>query len=87
MIKTAKIIKDTSSKDEVGLGKKVTIEFLDTKEIEEFIIVTTVDVDPLNNKISIESPLGKAIYKHKVGQKIPVSSPNGYYYVVIKDIH
>lgn len=86
MVKTAKIIKDTTAKDEVGIGKVVSIRFLSEDEVEEFTIVTTVESDPLNNKISIESPLGHAIYKHKIGEKIAVTSPQGEYLIIIEKI-
>ncbi|WP_416176265.1 transcription elongation factor GreA [Clostridium sp.] len=83
MIKTAKIIKDTTSKDEVGIGKEVYLKFEDEDDIEKFFIVTTVEADPMKNKISIESPLGSAIYRHKCGEKVTVSSPEGKYSVKI----
>lgn len=86
MIKTAKLIKDTTSKNEVGIGKVVSIRFLAEGEVEEFTIVTTVESDPLNNKISIESPLGHAIYKHKIGEEIAITSPQGEYSIVIENI-
>lgn len=86
MIKTAHIIEDDTSRDEVGLGKIVSIKFLADDEIEEFTIVTTIEADPMNNMISIESPLGKAIYRHKVGDKILIKSPEGEYSIVIEKI-
>lgn len=86
MIKTAKVIKDTTSDDEVGIGKKVSIRFIDDDEVEDFTIVTTVEVDPLNNKISIESPMGKAIYRHKVGDEVKIDSVDGEYIVRIEKV-
>ncbi|WP_242850553.1 transcription elongation factor GreA [Clostridium lundense] len=86
MIKTAKIIEDTTSQDEVGIGKIVSIKFLDEDEIDKFEIVTTVEADPINNAISIESPLGRAIYKHRIGDQVIVQSPEGSYPIRIEDI-
>jgi transcription elongation factor GreA len=86
MIKTAVIISDDTLEDEVGIGKKVTVKFLKEDEIEEFKIVTTVEADPLNNMISIESPLGKVLYKHKVGEILKVNSPEGEYTIKIEKI-
>lgn len=86
MIKTAKIIKDTTAEDEVGIGKKVTIRFLEHNEVEQFLIATTIEVDPLNNVISIESPLGRAIYKHKIGDEVKIESPDGEYTVRIENV-
>lgn len=86
MIKTANIINDTTTDNEVGIGKTVSIRFLDDNEVEEFEIATTIEVDPLKNIISIESPLGHAIYKRKVGDEIKVESPNGEYTIKIEDV-
>jgi len=86
MINTSTIIKDTTSKDEVGIGKTVTLNFLENNEVDDFKIVTTIQADPLNNMISIECPLGKAIYKQKIGNKVKVESPEGEYSVKIENI-
>lgn len=86
MIKTAIVIEDNTAPDEVGISKKVTLRFIQEDELDEFIIVTTVDADPLNNMLSIESPLGKAIYKHKLGEELPIESPDGEYIVKIEKI-
>lgn len=86
MIRTAKIIKDTTDEDQVGIGKTVTVRFLDEDSTEDFYIVTTVEADPLNNKISIESPMGHAIYKHHVGDEVKVESIDGEYSVRIENV-
>lgn len=86
MIKSAKIITDDAAIDEVGLNKEVKIRFLEDDYREVYTIVTTVETDALNRKISIESPLGKVIFKKKVGDKCKVSSPDGDYWVEIEEI-
>lgn len=86
MIKTATIIEDTTNKDEVGLGDKVTIEFIEDEMSIEYEIVTTLSTDAVHQKISIESPLGKAIYKRSINEIIEVASPDGLYKVQIKEI-
>lgn len=86
MIKSAKIIEDTTAIDEVGLKKKVTLKFLEDDFTETFTIVTTIEADPINELISIESPIGKAIYKHKTGEILEVISPEGSYKVQIEKI-
>ncbi len=86
MIKTAKIINDDTSENQVGIGKIVTLRFLDNDEEEDFTMVTTVEADPLNNKISIECPLGKALYKRNLGDKVEVTSPDGSYSVIIEKL-
>ena len=86
MIKTAKIIEDDSSEDEVGLDNTVTIYFIDDDEEETFKLVTAVRGDSLSNLITIDSPLGKALLKKKVGDKVyvKVNERSGYDVIVKK---
>lgn len=88
MIKTAKIIEDESACDEVGLNDTVLLYIEDDDCEEEYKIVTTVRCDVLNNMISIESPMGKALLKHKSGDRvyIAIDDKNGYY-AQIREIH
>ena len=87
MIKTAKIIEDDSSEDEVGPDNTVTVYFIDDDEEETFKLVTAVRGDSLNNLITIDSPLGKALLKKKVGDKVYVKvNERSGYDVIIKKI-
>ena len=87
MIKTARIIDDSSKEDEVGINNTVTVLFEDEGEEEKYRLVTTVRTDSLNGLISIESPLGKAILGKKVGDRAEVRiNENSSYHVVIKEI-
>ena len=72
MIKTAQIISDESAEDEVGLNNTVTVEFVDDGTVEVYKIVTTVRSDSLSGLITNESPLGKALMKHKEGDVVHV---------------
>lgn len=87
MIKTATVIDDSSNEDEVGLNNTVEVYFEDDDETESYKIVTTVRGNSLDGRISNESPLGKALLGHKVGDRVKVSmnGDNGYY-VLIKSI-
>lgn len=87
MIKTAKIVSEDSKEDEVGLNNTVLLYFEEDKETECYKIVTTMREDILNHKISKESPLGKAIFGHKVNDRVFVKVNEQYgYYVVIQEI-
>lgn len=86
MIKTGTIITDTTQPEEVGLGKLITVQFIEDHFTAEYRVVTTVETDAINNKISIESPLGKAIYKKKEGDEVIVTSPDGEYTIRIEKI-
>ena len=86
MIRTAKVIKDRSGDDEVGLNKKVDLYFEEDDETETMKVVTTVRENSLNGLISNVSPLGKAILGHKVGDRVyvRVNDRMGYYVVIRK---
>ena len=87
MIKTAQIIESESGADEVGLDNTVTVYFEEDDETEVFRLVTTVRGNSLKNMISIDSPIGKAILGHKVGDRVTVKVNDSYSYdVVIKAI-
>ena len=87
MIRTAKIVSDKSKEDEVGLNNKVDVYFEDDDETETYRLVTSIRGNSLQGLISIESPLGKAIQGHKVGDRVLVkTNGNDGYYIVIKNI-
>ena len=87
MIRTAQIISDDSKDDEVGINKIVELYFEEDDEVEVYKVVTTVRSNSLKNLISKESPLGAAIYGHKVGERCEVKVNDNYsYFVQIKKI-
>jgi len=87
MIKTAHIIEDTTKDDEVGMNNQVTVLFEEDGAVETYKIVTTVRGDSLHNLISIESPLGKALMRHKEGDRVEVKVNDSYsYFVTIQKI-
>ncbi len=69
----------------IGIGSVVTIKDDDGDE-EEYKIVSSVEADPFNNKISVESPIGVAMKGHKKGDTVLVESPNGGYNVTIVNV-
>ena len=87
MIKTAKVVSEESEEDEVGLNNTVEVYFEEDDLTEEFIIVTTIRGNSLKGLISRESPLGKAIFGHKAGERVEVKVDEDYsYFVQIKSI-
>ncbi len=67
-----------SSKKTVKLGSKVVILTLDEEEEEEYTIVGTVEADPINGKISNETPLAIALLDRKVGDTVTVFVSHPY---------
>ena len=87
MLKNAILISDTSREDEVGINNTVTLYMEDDDEEEVYKLVTSIRGNSMHNMISTESPLGKAILRHKVGERVLVKASDTYsYYVVIKKI-
>jgi transcription elongation factor GreA len=82
MLNNAKIIEKTGNHS-VGFGSTVTIEYVDDEEEEVYNIVGSMEADPFENKISNESPIGKAIIGKKEGDIIDVESPTGSYKIKI----
>ena len=82
MVKTARVIEDRSKEDEVGLNNTVTVYFEDEDEEEVYRIVTTVREDVLHGLISIDSPVGKALMGHRVGDTVHVQVNDKYGYDV-----
>ena len=82
MIRTAQVISDQSAEDEVGMNNTVTVQMLDDGSVEKYRIVTTVRGNSLEGLISNESPLGKALLGHKVGDVVSVQVNNAIGYEV-----
>jgi transcription elongation factor GreA len=78
MIRNAVIIEaDDIASDEVGLGKTVTFKELPDEDPETYAIVGSVESDPLNGKISNESPMADSLIGKRVGDQVDVPLPNG----------
>lgn len=87
MIKTAVVISDESASDEVGMNNTVVLLIEEDSTVEKYKIVTTVRQNSLKGLVSNESPIGKAILGHKVGDRVYVEVNADFgYYVVIKEI-
>ena len=77
-IDNAEIVDDDSiSVDEIGMSSKITIKRLDTGKIETFTIVGTNHANVREGLISVESPIGKAAMKKRVGDIFIVEAPAG----------
>jgi transcription elongation factor GreA len=76
LIAQAKVIERGKSKDRVQIGSTVTVKE-DRKKPEVFTIVGAAEANPKEGLISNESPLGRALLDHKVGDKVEVQAPAG----------
>ena len=76
IIKNVKIIK-ANQEDIVNIGKTVNVRFIESGEIKEFYLVGSIEADPRARKISIESPIGKAMLNHQEGDLVEVKTETG----------
>lgn len=87
LLRNARIINnDDINTDSVGVGATVTVEDVEFGDTVEYLIVGTAESDPLNNKISNESPVGKAILGKQRGAIVDVTVPAGVIQYKIIDI-
>ncbi|NLZ47176.1 MAG: transcription elongation factor GreA [Clostridiales bacterium] len=87
MISTAKVMDDEQiDKSVMGIGSKARVKFIEDDEEEIITLVTTMDLDPENMCISIESDLGKSLSGKKAGDIVEVNAPEDHYTVEILEI-
>lgn len=80
MLKTAVIVSDQSEDGVAGINNRITVYFPEDDEEETFKLVTSIRGNSLNGYISTESPIGKAIFGHKVGDTVSVNVSDDYSY-------
>lgn len=74
ILQNVKVIKKPSGDSKVQVGSKVTLKNSGSAS-KEFQVVGTVEADPLNGKISDESPIGQALLGKKVGEEVEIVTP------------
>lgn len=82
MIRFAKIIEDHTDDMTVGLGKLVTVYIPEDDATEQYKIVTSIRGDSTKGRISTDSPMGKALMKHKAGDEVTVQVNDAFSYAV-----
>ena len=78
MIRQAKIIDEFEMpKDQVSVGLKVEVEYMDSGEVAEYVIVGATEADPFEGRISNESLVGQNLLGKKVGDVVEIIVPDG----------
>ena len=77
ILENAVVVKATKSHQHVGIGSRVTLTKKGSTKKIVYVLVGEYEADPVNGKISVASPLGKALLKKKVGDSAVVSAPAG----------
>ncbi len=87
MLKNATVISEASGDGEVGLDDIVEVWFEEDDEVEKYKLVTSIRGNSMENRVSIESPIGSALKGHRAGDRVEVKVNDGYsYYLVIRSI-
>jgi transcription elongation factor GreA len=87
MISTATVIEDKNiDKSVLGINNKARVKFIEYDDEDTITLVTTMDADPENMLISIESHLGKALMGKKVGDIVEVDAPSEKYSIEVLEI-
>ncbi|HAS73607.1 MAG TPA: transcription elongation factor GreA [Clostridiales bacterium UBA8960] len=86
ILESYELVKESTDKNIININSKVKVKFLDTNDVEIIDIVTKIEADPLNNKISNESPIGSVLMGKKKGNKVEAIAPNGVVQLEIVDI-
>ena len=78
MLRNAEVIdEEGGAKDTISLGTTVTLLDVEFEEEMEYTIVGSTEADPMNGRISNESPLGMALLGQKVGATVMADTPDG----------
>jgi transcription elongation factor GreA len=77
ILRTAVIIENDGSTDEVRIGSTVTIRDIETKEEERYTIVGPAEANPSVGRISQKSPIGAALLGRRKKEKVKVETPGG----------
>ena len=76
MLRNAVLIESNARRDSVGIGSRVTIQEGSEPE-ETYHVVGAKEADPRRGRISNESPIGRALMDHKVGEEVEAETPGG----------
>lgn len=82
MLANATIVSDESADDVIGMNNTVTLYYPEDDETEQVKITTSIRSNSLEGKISIESPLGKALIGRKTGDRVNIRVNDDYSYEV-----
>ena len=87
MLKYAQVVDaDSVDPNEVSVGKTITYAEVGTDDPETYTIVGSDESDPLNGKISNDSPIAQALLGTKKGETVSITTPGGQFDVVINKV-
>ena len=88
MLRNAEVIDDEEvSSDIISVGSRVKLYDNEFEEEVEYTIVGSAEADPMENKISNESPVGMGLLGHKTGDNVVIETPDGEISFKVLDIN
>ncbi len=88
MLRNAEVIDDEEvSSDIISVGSRVKVYDNEFEEEVEYTIVGSAEADPMENKISNESPVGMGLLGHKIGDNVMIETPDGEISFKVLDIN
>lgn len=86
ILETYELVQEPLDKETVGINSKIKVKYLDSNEVDAIEIVTKIESDPLNNRISNESPIGEVLMGKRKGDKVTAHTPNGQIHMEIIEV-
>jgi len=77
LVENAEIVHASDKTDKVGIGSKVTVRDMQEDVIETYLIVGSQEADPIQFRVSDDSPFGKGLMEHEKGDTITIDAPSG----------
>ncbi|MDM8533601.1 transcription elongation factor GreA [Clostridiaceae bacterium HSG29] len=87
LLNNYELVEESNDSTKIHINSKVSIQYMDTNEISEIIIVPSVEAEPFEGKISNLSPIGKTLLGHTRNEIIPVEIPKGILNIKILEIN
>ena len=87
LIENAEIVEVTTDADVVGHGSYVKVRDMEDGFEEEYQIVGSQEANPMDGRISSDSPFGRSLLGHRVGETVVVEAPAGQLSFEILDVH
>jgi len=86
LLNNYELVIESNDSTKVHINSKIKIQFMDSNEISDIIIVPSVEAEPFDGKISNLSPIGSSLLSHTVNEIIPVEIPKGILNIKILEI-
>jgi transcription elongation factor GreA len=77
LMEHAEVVEDSEDFDNVGIGSIVTVRDVEFGDVEKYKIVGSQEANPMDGRISDDSPFGRGLFGHEVGEIVEIEAPAG----------